>query len=66
LIGGWDDVNVTIENHLLPLYRALKKENSQNVEFIAYQTDHSFLNVGEKLAEDIAEDIIEWIIKGLK
>lgn len=59
LIGGWDDVNVTIENHLLPLYRALKKENSQNVKFIAYQTDHSFLKVREKLAEDI----IKWIIK---
>lgn len=62
LIGGWDDVNVTIENHLLPLYRALKKENSQNVEFIAYHTDHSFVNVRDKLAEDI----IKWIIKGIK
>lgn len=59
LIGGWDDVNVTIENNLLPLYRALKKENAQNVEFIAYHTDHSFVNVRDKLAEDI----IKWIIK---
>ena len=57
LIGGWDDMNITIENHLLPLYRALKKENGRNVEFIAYHTDHSFANVREKLAEDI----IEWI-----
>lgn len=61
LIGGWDDVNITIENHLLPLYRALRKENAQNVEFIAYHTDHSFVNVRDKLAEDI----IEWIIKRL-
>ena len=62
LIGGWDDVNVTIENHLLPLYRVLKRENAQNVEFIAYHTDHSFANVRDKLAEDI----IKWIIKGIK
>jgi dipeptidyl aminopeptidase/acylaminoacyl peptidase len=62
LIGGWDDVNVNIENHLLPLYRALKKDNAQNVEFIVYHTDHSFANVRDKLAEDI----IKWIIKGIK
>jgi dienelactone hydrolase len=62
LIGGWDDMNVTIDNHLLPLYRALRKENGRNVEFIAYQSDHSFSNVREKLAEDI----VEWIMKGLK
>lgn len=62
LIGGWDDVNITIENHLLPLYRALKKENAQDVEFIAYHTDHSFANVREKLAEDI----IEWMNRKVK
>ncbi|UCG92482.1 MAG: alpha/beta fold hydrolase [candidate division WOR-3 bacterium] len=62
LIGGWDDVNIMIENHLLPLYRVLKKEDALNVEFIAYHTDHSFRNVRDKLAEDI----IEWIIKGLR
>lgn len=62
LIGGWDDMNVTIEHHLLPLYRALRKENGRNVEFIAYRTDHSFSNVREKLAEDIRG----WIMKGLK
>lgn len=57
LIGGWDDVNVAIDNHLLPLYRALKKENAQNVKFIVYRTDHSFENVINKLAEDI----IKWL-----
>lgn len=59
LIGGWDDVSTTIEGHLLPLYRALKKENAQDVEFIAYHADHSLKNVKEK----IAEDVIEWITK---
>jgi dienelactone hydrolase len=62
LIGGWDDMNVTIDNHLLPLYRALKEENGRNVEFVVYQSDHSFSNVREKLAEDI----IGWVMKGVK
>ena len=57
LLGGWDDVNVTVDNQLLPLYRALKKENAQNVKFIVYQTDHSFSNVRNELAEDI----IKWL-----
>jgi dienelactone hydrolase len=62
LIGGWEDVNITIENHLLPLYRALRKENAPSVEFIVYHTDHSFKNAREKLAEDI----IEWINNKVK
>jgi dipeptidyl aminopeptidase/acylaminoacyl peptidase len=57
LLGGWEDVNVSIENILLPLYRALKKERVENVKFIVYHTTHSFSNVRDKLAEDI----IEWI-----
>jgi pimeloyl-ACP methyl ester carboxylesterase len=59
LIGGWEDVNVTIENHLLPFYRALRAKKAQNVRIIAYHTDHFFENVREKLAEDI----VEWIQK---
>ena len=62
LIGGWDDVNITIENHLLPLYRVLRNESAQNVECIVYHTDHSLKNVREKLAEDI----IEWLNNEVK
>ena len=57
LIGGWEDVNVSIDHILLPLYRTLKNEKIQNVEFIVYHTTHAFSNVRDKLAEDI----IEWI-----
>jgi dipeptidyl aminopeptidase/acylaminoacyl peptidase len=57
LIGGWEDVNVSIDHLLLPFYRALKKEKVENVRFIVYHTTHSFSNVRDKLAEDI----IEWI-----
>ena len=59
LIGGWEDVNVTIDNLLLPLYRALKKEKIENVEFIVYHTTHSFSNIRDKLAEDI----LKWLTK---
>jgi len=57
LIGGWEDVNVTIDDLLLPLYRSLKNEGNENVEFIVYHTTHSFSNIRDKLAEDI----IEWV-----
>lgn len=57
LIGGLDDVITTIENHLLPLYHTLRKEGAQNLQCIVYQTDHSFKNVRDQLAEQI----IDWI-----
>ena len=59
LIGGWEDVNVTIEDRLLPLYRVLKNEKIENVKFIVYHTDHSFSNVRDELANTI----YTWIIK---
>lgn len=57
LIGAWDDVNVSIENVVLPLYRALKKEKAKNVRITAVQDNHSFRNSREELAHII----IEWI-----
>jgi len=55
LIGGWDDINVTIEQNLLPLYRALRKEKAERIKFIVYQTDHSFRNIRKQLAADIEQ-----------
>jgi dienelactone hydrolase len=57
LVGGWDDEQVTIESYLLPLYRALKKEGASDLRFVVYQTNHSFENVGEELAEEV----VGWI-----
>lgn len=59
LIGGWADHNVSIENIILPLYRALKNEEAKTVRIVAFQDDHSFKNSGEGLAQTI----IEWIKK---
>jgi dipeptidyl aminopeptidase/acylaminoacyl peptidase len=57
LIGGWDDTNISIEHHLLPLYRALKNENAMKVKITAVQDNHSFKNSGAELAQII----IDWL-----
>jgi uncharacterized protein len=55
LISGWDDSGVTLERHILPLYRELKKEQAQNVKIVAYQDDHSFSHFREAMGNMIAE-----------
>ncbi len=57
LVGGWDDVNVKIENHLLPLYRVLQSEGARHVSIVAFQDGHGFENVRDKLADLI----IRWM-----
>lgn len=57
LIGGWNDQNVSIENIILPLYRALKNEKAKNIKITAFQDNHSFKNSRVELVQMI----IEWI-----
>jgi pimeloyl-ACP methyl ester carboxylesterase len=57
LIGGWDDLNASIENIVIPLYRALINENAKNVEITAVKDSHSFKNAREELAQII----IDWL-----
>ena len=57
LIGGWDDLNVSIENIVLPLYRALINAKAKNVKITAVQDNHSFRNSREELAQVI----IDWL-----
>jgi len=54
LFGGWEDEQVTIDQYLLPLYRALKSAGAAKVTFLVYHTDHEFSNVRPRLASDIA------------
>jgi dienelactone hydrolase len=54
LIGGWEDMEVTIDQFLLPLYRALRGAGAAKVTFLVYHTDHDFSNVRQRLASDIA------------
>jgi pimeloyl-ACP methyl ester carboxylesterase len=54
LIGGWEDEQITIDQLLLPLYRALRGAGAAKVTFLVYHTDHDFSNVRPRLASDIA------------
>lgn len=57
LIGGWDDTNVKLERHILPLYRALAAAGAANVTVRALQDDHTFENV----RDDLADLILDWM-----
>ena len=54
LLGGVDDESVTLEDHLLPFYRALKSAGAEDVTIEIYQDDHDFQRVREEMAEDMA------------
>lgn len=53
LFGGWEDRQTTIEQTMLPIYRALRKAGANDVTFIVYHTDHGFTQVTDTLAYDI-------------
>jgi len=57
LICGWDDAQITVDQFILPLYRALQKAKAKNVRIIAFQDDHYFRNS----REEVAQTVIEWI-----
>lgn len=52
LIGGMDDAGVTMEDVMLPLYRALRDAGASDVTFLTYQADHGFGGVRPELADD--------------
>jgi pimeloyl-ACP methyl ester carboxylesterase len=53
MIGGWDDLWITLEDHLLPLYRALVAAGARQVELTAVRDDHNFLQSQEEVARII-------------
>lgn len=58
LIGGWEDQNVSFEDRILPLYRALITAKAQKVKIRAVQDNHSFRNSREELARII----MDWLV----
>ena len=58
IIGGWDDPNVTMENHILPLYRRLQALGSTRISIKGYQDGHEFTHSRRQLATDLAD----WIL----
>lgn len=59
LLGGRKDLSAKVEEHTVPLLKALQKYNKYNVKMIIYDTGHSFRNVHEQLYRDV----IDWIKK---
>jgi dienelactone hydrolase len=59
LIGGWNDQMNTLEQHILPLYRALQQHETGQLEIEVFPTDHSFRNVKDLLTQKI----LEWLKK---
>jgi dipeptidyl aminopeptidase/acylaminoacyl peptidase len=57
IVGGWDDPQATVDQFILPLYRALKKEKAQNVQITAFQDNHYFA----KSRAELAMAILKWI-----
>ncbi len=59
LIGGWEDVQATVDQYLLPLYRALKGAGAGDVTFLVYHDDHGFARARARLASDIRD----WLLR---
>jgi len=59
LIGGWEDVSVTIDNMLLPFYRALKSAGTTDVTFMVYHATHGFGTVRDRLTKDLCRWILQ-------
>ncbi len=59
LIGGWEDVGVTVDNILLPFYRALRAAGAEDVTFKVYHATHSFGSVRDSLPKDL----YRWILR---
>jgi dienelactone hydrolase len=59
MFGGWEDRNATVDEYLLPLYRALGAAGATDVTFRVFHTDHGFGNVREELHNQI----LAWLVR---
>ncbi len=57
LIGGWEDSNVVLEKHVLPLFRTLQAAGAPNLNIHAFEDGHGF----EKVRKELAEVILTWM-----
>ncbi|HVP36964.1 MAG TPA: alpha/beta fold hydrolase [Terriglobales bacterium] len=57
LIGGWRDQAIRVEDHILPLFRALQECGAKNLKIEVFDTDHSF----EGYRDSLADCIVDWI-----
>ena len=57
LLGGWDDFSIPVEDHILPLFRAIQKYSPEGLRIQVYDSNHSF----EGARDQLIDDIISWI-----
>jgi dienelactone hydrolase len=57
LIGGWRDQAIRVEDHILPLFRALQECGARNLKIEVFDTDHSF----EGYRDLLGDYIVDWI-----
>jgi dienelactone hydrolase len=60
ILGGWRDPYSTLEDHILPVFRALQSNGAEKLHIEILDADHSFMTV----RDDLYLRIISWI-KGL-
>jgi cephalosporin-C deacetylase-like acetyl esterase len=60
ILGGWRDPYSTLEDHILPVFRALQSNGAEKLHIELLDADHSFKTV----RDDLYIRIITWI-KGL-
>jgi uncharacterized protein len=59
LLGGWLDNQSTLEGHILPLYRALQKHKTKNLEIAMFNDNHNFKNMDVR--NRLVNKIISWV-----
>ena len=59
IIGGWRDMQATLEDHIVPFYRALQKAGAQNLTQVLLDDDHGFKK--ERLL--LHKTIVSWLYK---
>ena len=57
LLGGWKDFAIPVEDHILPLFRAIQKFSPEHLQIKIYDCDHSF----EGVKDQLTTDIVNWI-----
>ncbi len=57
IIGACRDQEADLENHILPLFRALQRYGAKQLQIEIFDTDHSFTNVRSQLADKI----VSWL-----
>jgi acetyl esterase/lipase len=57
ILGGWRDPYSTLEDHILPVFRALQSSGAGKLHIEILDSDHSFKTV----RDDLSQHIITWI-----